>query len=85
MAEILLPSDGENGAERRTLLDHVRDMIVEAENAEMHHCSQGTVERDHYDKLIEQERLLANNAKVIRIQTLAEATRDVVPRFGSPS
>ncbi len=87
MAEILLPSDGENGAERLSLLDHLRDMIAEAENAGMHHCPIGTVEREHYDRLIDQEAVLARNAKNIRTTTLREflTTGDVVPRFDNPS
>ena len=47
---------GEDGAERPSALELLREMIASAENLQWHHCPAGTVERDKYDKYVQLER-----------------------------
>ena len=56
----MLQSPGENGAERPSSLDEIRMMIAEGENEGWHHCGVGTIERDHYDSLLNIERRMSN-------------------------
>ncbi len=37
---------------------NLQEMIREAENAEWHHCAEGTVERMHYDRLVRAEEIV---------------------------
>ena len=50
------------------MLQDLRDMIAAAENEGWHHQPIGTIERQHYDRLVESERRNSNAAKENRTQ-----------------
>ena len=55
-------------------LDDLREAIRQAENLDFHHAAAGTLEGDHYARLVSLERRLNDNAaKTIRPPTSREA------------
>jgi len=85
----MVESSGDNGAERlpSAELDDLREMIRELENLGFHHSPMGTIERTHYDRVVEMEVILAKRESgprtfVTRTQRqIAHADR-MVQRFG---